>query len=155
MMIYFIRHGQTDDNVEKAAGQTNMPLNQVGVKQAKQVAIQMAKLKIDQIFCSPLERAKATAQFINQYHHAPMVFDERISERKHGEHTESDVQFFGRVKGFFDQIKNTPQNILIVSHGGVYRNLVRAINNNLDFEQKIASIGNCVLAELYSSGSNK
>ena len=45
-MIYLIRHGQTDWNVERRIqGQTDIPLNENGKKQVEEISEKIAKLK--------------------------------------------------------------------------------------------------------------
>ena len=68
-MIYFIRHGQTDDNLNQIyTGQKDVPLNQNGIEQAKSTAKELKDTKIDICFCSPLLRAKQTSEEIMKYH---------------------------------------------------------------------------------------
>ena len=61
--VVFIRHGQTDYNVERRAqGQKDTPLNSTGLSQARAV-----KLEVGQdtaVFSSPLQRALITASII-------------------------------------------------------------------------------------------
>ena len=67
-MIYLVRHGQTDWNIEKkhTQGHTDIPLNENGKKQAEQLAQSISNLKIDKIISSDLLRAKETAEIINK-----------------------------------------------------------------------------------------
>ncbi len=60
--ILLLRHGQSVANVEKFfAGQTNIPLTPIGVRQAELAAESLKDLHIDKIFSSPLDRAYETA----------------------------------------------------------------------------------------------
>lgn len=82
-MIYLIRHGETDWNVErKIQGQTDIPLNSNGKQQAEEAANEIANLKIDRIISSDLSRAKETAEIINKKVGAKITFDKRIREVK-------------------------------------------------------------------------
>ena len=66
MKIYVMRHGQTDWNLAgKAQGRTDIELNDTGIEQAKQTKKQIDNYKIDLIICSPLKRARKTAEIIN------------------------------------------------------------------------------------------
>lgn len=63
--FYFMRHGETDWNKERRfLGQTDVPLNEVGVQQAHAVAKGIAHLQISKIVSSPLQRARKTAEII-------------------------------------------------------------------------------------------
>lgn len=85
MKLYVIRHGQTDWNVAgKCQGITDIELNSTGIEQAKQAREQIKKYKIDLIICSPLKRARKTAEIINQGINCQIINDKRIIERNCG-----------------------------------------------------------------------
>ena len=146
-MIYFVRHGQTDDN-KYGIIQGNKPLNETGVAQAKETAEMLKNEHFDICYCSPLERTKQTMQEIVKFHEKlDVIFDERLVERKYGKHVgkfKNDVENYDkrwlanqplvetietipemleRVSSFFNEIlpKHKGQNILIVAHSGVAR----------------------------------
>lgn len=61
--LYIIRHGETKWNIEEIfRGRNDIPLNEVGLKQAQLLAEYFKDKKIDRIFSSPLLRAIQTAQ---------------------------------------------------------------------------------------------
>ena len=79
MKIYVTRHGQTDWNLEgKTQGRVDIELNEVGIKQAKQTKEKLKNIDIDLIICSPLKRAKKTAEIINEGRNIPIIYDEEI-----------------------------------------------------------------------------
>ena len=52
-MIYLIRHGQTDWNLDRRLqGQTDIPLNNNGKEQAEEAAKEIVEMKIDRIISS-------------------------------------------------------------------------------------------------------
>ena len=147
-MIYFVRHGQTDDNANGnlLTGWGATPLNEIGIMQAKEVAVELKDVKFDVCYCSPLVRTRQTLDEILKYHkHLKVVFDDRLKERDYGEITgkpsnickfrrwnsndkipfkmESIQKMFKRIASFYDDIlqKEKGKNILIVSHSGVGR----------------------------------
>ena len=153
-MIYFVRHGVTDWNENitpegkhsaKCQGRADIPLNQNGINQAKELAKNLKDIKFDKVFCSPLSRTKQTCEIILGSLDG-VVFDERIIERDFGEFeglTKEEFDFTGfcdkysglkfekaetvnsiedRVFSFLDELKDKTkpdENVLIVAHGGV------------------------------------
>ena len=62
MLIYLMRHGETDWNVlRRMQGRSDIPLNANGLSQARDAANEMADIPFDRIFSSPLTRARQTA----------------------------------------------------------------------------------------------
>lgn len=146
MSLYETRHGETDWNVlKKVQGKVDIPLNNNGIEQAKYTRDKVLDKNIDLIICSPLLRARQTAEVINQALNVPILYDERISERDFGEfegkktsefdyvgfwsyksnysyeRAENISAFFKRIYAFLDDIikQYGDKNILIVGHGGV------------------------------------
>ena len=87
MSIIITRHGQTDWNFKHLMqGSTDIKLNQKGIEQAEEVASKLEKEIIDLIICSPLVRARQTAEIINKNRNIPIRYDYRIVERDYGEY---------------------------------------------------------------------
>lgn len=64
-MIYVIRHGQTNLNVErKMQGRTGLPLNEYGLEQARGIKEELKNIDFDLVFSSPQIRAIQTAAII-------------------------------------------------------------------------------------------
>lgn len=147
MSIYFTRHGQTDWNKAMIIqGQIEVPLNKVGIAQAKEVALRLKDVHLDRIYASPLTRAIDTAKIINEYHHVPLEIDARILEQYYGDlegkprsgdvylsHRHTIPTRYPGGEGYFDVVyrvydflhqleKERPnEDILIVAHGGMAR----------------------------------
>lgn len=62
--VYFVRHGQSADNVAPVFQSPDSPLNEKGRKQAESIADRVSKLSFDALIASPFERAKQTAEAI-------------------------------------------------------------------------------------------
>lgn len=62
-MIYVVRHGQTDMNIEgRLQGRKGVPLNKTGIQQVEQLREQLAEVEFDVVYSSPQERAIQTAE---------------------------------------------------------------------------------------------
>jgi probable phosphoglycerate mutase len=79
------RHGQTTFNAQRRfQGQTDVPLNAVGLLQAERAAPYLAALRPDAIFSSDLSRAAATAEALARLTGLPVQFDKDLRERGGG-----------------------------------------------------------------------
>lgn len=146
MKILLTRHGQTDWNVlGKIQGQTDIELNETGIKQAETTREKLLDYDIDLILTSPLKRAKKTAEIIGKDRNIPIKVEDRLVERKFGafegktrqefnldeiwdykldkqyENMESVKQVCNRINTFLSNLKKTysDKTILLVTHGGV------------------------------------
>lgn len=87
MNLYFVRHGQTNWNVEhRTQGWTDIPLNETGIKQAEALLDKLAQsgLWFDAVYSSPLQRVRRTAEIATAGNYE-IIFDDRLKERNCGE----------------------------------------------------------------------
>ncbi len=117
--FYFIRHGETDWNKihQALCSQDDIPLNETGLLQATQVCKQLGSLGITKIYSSPLMRAKQTAEIINNQLDVHLELHAGLREI-----------LDERVAIAFTEILDPSHTMLIVSHGEVYRILLRILN---------------------------
>ncbi|MDZ4820334.1 MAG: histidine phosphatase family protein [Planctomycetota bacterium] len=81
MIFYIIRHGESTYNSEgRIQGQTDIPLSSLGMQQAEAIAAALAKVPIEAIFCSPLQRAYQTATPLAQRLGLTLQTDDRLKE---------------------------------------------------------------------------
>lgn len=174
MKIYFVRHGQTNANANMQSGQTieelDEPLNDIGIQQAEDLAVQLKNTHFDFIISSPLKRALQTAEIVNKYHQLPVATEDRLQERNASTYidiktwndlfdfdknvqlqgSESLHDFFDRIQDYFDELKKSypDKNILIVSHGGV-QHVLYAYANKLprSGNMRISPMKNCECRE--------
>ena len=77
MKLYLVRHGETDWNVKKKIqGQTDIPLNPNGVRQAKELAAELARdpgIAVRHVYHSPQTRAAETAYICSEALHATCI----------------------------------------------------------------------------------
>lgn len=80
------RHGNTDWNAaNRVQGQSDVPLNELGRRQAVDAAELLIRLKPDVLFSSDLSRAADTASALAALSGLPISHDERLRERYFGE----------------------------------------------------------------------
>ena len=85
MKIYLVRHGETDWNqAGLLQGQTDIALNAQGLEQAREAAERLKEVPFEIAFCSPLIRAKRTAEIIIGDRKITLTTDERLRELNFG-----------------------------------------------------------------------
>ncbi|MBI5072856.1 histidine phosphatase family protein [Candidatus Woesearchaeota archaeon] len=149
MKLILVRHGQTEENAAKIIqGQTPGKLTELGVEQAKKIALRLQDEKIDIAYVSDLERTCQTAKQILYFHlKIPVVYTKELRERAwgiwEGKKSEERKEFFNeegycindykpqggesfeemqeRMLHFIKTIleKHHKQTVLLVTHGGV------------------------------------
>ena len=143
MKVYIVRHGQVPHNALKQYNTTDEDLTELGIQQAQELRDKIKNVKFDLIICSPLNRAKHTAEIIN-INNYKIVYDDRIKERSCGDLSGKPLEvtnreeywnynttikygtseniklFFDRVYNFLDELKTKDYDkVLIVAHSGV------------------------------------
>ena len=83
MKIYIVRHGQVPNNALEQYNTNDEDLTDLGIKQAEELRDKIKDMKFDIIICSPLNRAKHTAEIIN-INNNKITYDDRIGERSCG-----------------------------------------------------------------------
>ncbi|MGI8728693.1 MAG: histidine phosphatase family protein [Solirubrobacteraceae bacterium] len=79
--VYLVRHGQTASSARSAySGRSDVALTELGREQARDAAARLAGEGIDAVFCSPLSRARDTAQAIAEACGATLTVDQRLTE---------------------------------------------------------------------------
>lgn len=87
--FYVVRHGETDWNIDKKwQGQTDIPLNQTGIEQAKKAAENLSHVSFDMAFSSDLLRAKRTAEIIVKEKKIAVLTTKLLRERYFGSEIE-------------------------------------------------------------------
>ncbi len=86
MILYVIRHGETEWNTEKRLqGRSDTKLNEYGIHLAKVTAEALKDVDFDAIYSSPLNRACTTAEIIRGDRKLDILTDERLMEMSFGE----------------------------------------------------------------------
>lgn len=83
--LYLVRHGETDWNVKGLVqGHSDIPLNEKGRWQAKELAKKLSSVKFAAGFSSDLIRAKETAEIITVKHKINIITLKALRERAFG-----------------------------------------------------------------------
>lgn len=86
-MLYIMRHGRTDWNDRhKLQGRTDIPLNEDGRRMAEKAAEEYRDIPLDVCWCSPLIRAKETAEIVLRGRGIPIMTDDRLREMSFGDY---------------------------------------------------------------------
>lgn len=148
--FYFIRHGETDWNHRNIImGQSDIPLNELGTKQAIEARKLFKNIEFDNIYTSPLKRAFQTAEILNQDAKYSIIIKEGLKERKWGEKEgclhnnplsslkdselpkgaekwdEFELRILTAIKEILEISSGTP---LIAAHAGIFIVLVKHFN---------------------------
>jgi uncharacterized phosphatase len=150
--LYLVRHGETDWNKSRRIqGSTDIPLNDTGRAQAATAGKLLARRQWHAIVASPLSRAFETAQIIAAEVGLPSpTQNATLVERRYGEAEGLDYR---QVDALYPQDVDVPgresrdevmervvpallrisaehpgENVIVVSHGGVIRAVLAAID---------------------------
>jgi len=84
-LFSYVRHGQTTWNAEtRIMGQRDVPLTDLGRRQAGATAEALRGEAFDALYASDLSRARDTAEAINRHHGLHIEIDPRLRERAFG-----------------------------------------------------------------------
>lgn len=146
--VYFVRHGESQWNVEdKICGVTDSPLTDKGCEQAVKTGMTILESGIhaDMILYSPLQRAADTARKISEITGIPAREEPRLIEQNFGiwegtsprnsldffqaklnfinsfERGESMFRVAQRMYNLLDELKVDNQTYILVAHNGIAR----------------------------------
>ena len=113
--LMLVRHGETEWNVQRRyQGQSDVPLSELGVRQAELVAERLVDQKIDAVFASDLKRAWETAQIIVAKNGLSILSESRLRELKFGileglTFDEAQEQYPELIAAWLGDFHQTPQ----------------------------------------------
>lgn len=85
MILYLMRHGQTNWNAEeRVQGWKDIELNDAGCRQAQDAAQKLAGNHIETVYSSDLKRAKKSADIISAVLDLPVHYTKRLREMDFG-----------------------------------------------------------------------
>ena len=148
--FWFLRHGETDWNARNLSqGNVDVPLNPVGIAQARTAAALLANRGIHSIVSSPLSRAHDTAITASEVIGRPVSLDDELREVSFGvqEGQPMSQWFDDWVAGLFtpegaeafpalraravravNRALGNESPVLVVAHGALFRALRAEMN---------------------------
>jgi broad specificity phosphatase PhoE len=167
--FYFIRHGQTDWNLEeRCMGHTDIPLNTHGINQAHAVKDLIKKYQINSICHSSLQRARQTATIIATHCNCQLYEIDELKEKGCGtfegmlkpeiekvrlqhndlkyfpQDAETVLTFQERIIQGINKALQFPFPVLVVSHGGVCRALMAIMKFDAFVDLENCKIIKCI-----------
>ncbi len=136
--IYLTRHGETEWNEKKIVqGQSDIPLNEKGKLQAKQLGDELKETHFDAVFSSDLLRAKDSAEIIVSGKQLKVETTNALRER-----------FFGRFEGRpLEEMRKTLGETMVVPKAKQEKLKLDDVENDEDvmsrlipFMKKVATI---------------
>jgi broad specificity phosphatase PhoE len=154
--FWFLRHGETDWNVKSLAqGAVEVPLNENGIAQAHTAAERLRNRGIRQIICSPIGRARVTADIVAKTIGATIEIEADLRECAFGvmegkpiagqwftdwiegkstpEGAESFAELRTRGVAAINRATSNPPPILVLAHGGLFRAIRAAMGLEPNF----------------------
>lgn len=136
-MIYIIRHGKTELNKAKVLqGRSNFPLNEEGIRQAREAAERLGDVSFSCVFSSPLTRAVQTAEILAP--HIKPVIDERLIEMDYGPYEGADLTHLPpEILTFFSDFVHNPapdgmeQLSSVVERAGTFLEDIRHLSGDI------------------------
>jgi broad specificity phosphatase PhoE len=147
--FWFLRHGETDWNAQGISqGNVDIPLNAVGVAQARAAADKLRNRGIATIVASPLSRARVTAEFVGEALGLQVALDPDLREVSFGvqegqgmsgwfadwvsgaftpEGAETFAALRRRAVAAANRAIRQPPAVLVVAHGALFRSLRAAM----------------------------
>ncbi len=163
MILYMIRHGETDKNKQKLLqGRTDVPLNEYGRDLARITALALQEVSFDVIFSSPLQRARETAELMRLSRKIPILIDERIQEISFGDYEghcfkgenydlpDPDFNLFFTAPEKYSTPPNGESFAEILERTGTF---LRELMDNEEYQDKciLISTHGCALKALFSN----
>lgn len=159
MDIILIRHGQTEDNVERIFSTKDTKLTEKGQEQIKKTKTFVDTLSFDKVYVSPLYRAVQTMEILglegekeerikevdfglfegNTYEEIKAKFPEEAKEWDADyinyvtPKGESIKLAYDRVTSFLEEISKGDEDVVLVCHDGVTRIALSWVFDNLDY----------------------
>lgn len=174
-MLYLLRHAKDDESY--IGSWSNIKILESEEEKVKdQATFIKNNIKVPKIYTSDIERAKQTAEIINEQLNVELVIDKNLREQNKGnltgklkssltkeelyliEHQQINTEFpegesllnlYKRIKSYLENIKLYEDNSLIVTHRGVINMIYYILNDiPLDMDKNKFKVDHLSLHEL-------
>ena len=170
--LTLVRHGETDYNRERRMqGHLDIPLNERGIAQLRKLAKRLRGQEFEMLYSSDLARAYRSAKIC--FPKREIILDKRLRERCYGSFEgkvysdfseeeiaiyraykqdpfknrlsggEDSYELFARINDWLQELPESGR-VIVFTHGGVIRSLIRAVNGE-----------NCPIDPIENSSLNK
>ncbi len=143
----FLRHGETEGNAQRVYQGPGIPLNPIGLAQARRAAEYLRAHPVGRILASDMLRAWQTAEAAAEIVRAPVIAEPRLRERWFGDlvgqssenldwrneppNGESLSDFVARTQAGLNDALDTETSTLLVAHGGPLYVLIYSLGADL------------------------
>ena len=135
MLLYIMRHGETDYNVERRMqGWIDTPLNANGRKLAEVTGEGLKEIPFDLVITSPLQRAVETARLAVGGRDIPFILEPRLKEVGNGEwegYGPDEIKKYGIDKEY-EKIRTDPMNYKGGPGGETVRQVIKRTGEFLE-----------------------
>ena len=164
--MILLRHGQTQWNVEgKSQGWADIPLNEEGKKQSKELATKLLDVTVKTFYASALSRAVETAKIIASFHEGSILIEDpalrffrqdRITwfdflktkkmkkKQMRKEVTEDSIEYLKKLSR-----KHPGETVIIVTHARIVKRVLMTLSGKKSSE---VMIGNGGIARIIGDG---
>ena len=141
-MIYLLRHGQTDWNaIKRLQGITDIPLNDNGRQMAIDAGEKYKDIDFAACFCSPLVRAKETAELFLQGKDVPIIEETRFREMCFGEYEGMEFKELGN-NPTIQKLFNEPEQYVAQNGTETFEELFSRTTSAVENIKKLYDIKN-------------
>ena len=169
MLIYFIRHGESETNLNiRLTGWYDTPLTEKGIEDAKKAGEFLKNVHFDKVFTSDLKRAKKTADIAlpgYSYEETKLLREINVGSLSNTPHSdisketkkitakigysdfggESRDDFISRISLFMKQLENSNYNtVAVFCHAGWMRAMLDIVTG-LYLPRQSVYLGNCAI----------
>ncbi|MCF0117320.1 MAG: histidine phosphatase family protein [Bacilli bacterium] len=128
-----MRHGKTDwNNKYKLQGRTDVPLNNEGINSGKLAHDEYIDVPFDICFCSPLARAKQTAELLLEGRNIPIIYDDRLVEMSFGIYEGQERIFEQENNDIINLFKKPEKYVIPVENGESFTDLFERVSSFLN-----------------------